>query len=177
MGNVDFTIEEATAPTTVGITVNPASVTVAEDSGTDSYTVVLNTLPVDNVAVMVTSSDAAIFTVAPLMLTFATSNWNQPQAVTVTGVDDDTDNTGDERTGTITHTISTADGGAYTTVLELDSVAVTVMDDDDPTTSILTVSLPNGETTIRGRGVAVHYGSIHCGPAGGAIFGHPEHPQ
>ncbi len=156
MGNVDFTIEDATVPTTVGITVNPASVTVAEDSGTDSYTVVLNTLPVGNVAVMVTSSDAATFAVAPLMLTFATSNWNQPQAVTVTGVNDDTDNTGDERTGTITHTISTADGGAYTTVLELDSVAVTVMDDDDPTltedpaivlTPATAISLIEGSTT------------------------------
>ncbi len=148
----DFTIEDATVPTTVGITVNPASVTVAEDSGTDSYTVVLNTQPGGNVAMMVTSSDAATFTVAPLMLTFATSNWNQPQAVTVTGVNDDTHNTGDERTGTITHTISTADGGAYTTVLELDSVAVTVMDDDDPT---LTVSLPNGDTTIEEGGSSI----------------------
>ena len=121
-------VNDATVPTTVGITVNPTSVTVAEDGGIDSYTVVLNTQPGGNVAVMA-SGDTATFTVAPPTLTFTISNWDQPQTVTVTGVNDDTHNTGDERTGTI---ISTADGGTYTIVLELDSVAVTVTDDDDP---------------------------------------------
>ena len=75
---------QVAAQTTAGITVNLASVTVAEDGGTDRYTVVLNTLPVGNVAVMA-SGDTATFTVAPPTLTFTISNWNQPQTVTVTG--------------------------------------------------------------------------------------------
>ena len=54
------------------------------------------------------SNNTDVATVAPVELVFTTSDWNMPQTVTVTGVDDQ-QSTG-ERTTAITHTIS---GGGY----------------------------------------------------------------
>ena len=48
------------------------------------------------VTVAVTSGDTKAATVSPPSLTFNTANWSTAQTVTVTGVDDDTDNTDDK---------------------------------------------------------------------------------
>ena len=51
------------------------------------HTVVLDAQPTNNVVLAITSSDAGEATVnSPL--TFTNANWNTPQTVTVTGVDD-----------------------------------------------------------------------------------------
>ena len=61
----------------------------SEDGSTDTFTVVLNrrTL-ISNVVFNLTSSDVTEGTVSPSTLTFTTANWDTPQTVTVTGVDD-----------------------------------------------------------------------------------------
>ena len=46
------------------------------------------------------------------MLAFTTANWDAPQTVTVTGVDDAVDNAGDRRSTSITHTLSGEGYGA-----------------------------------------------------------------
>ena len=74
---------------TAGITVNPTSgLVVTEAGGTATFTVVLNSQPTANVTIGLSSSDTTEGTVAPTSLTFTSANWNAPQTVTITGVDD-----------------------------------------------------------------------------------------
>ena len=54
-----------------------------------SFTVVLATQPAANVTLNLSSSNTSEGTVSPASLTFTTANWNVPQTVTVTGVNDD----------------------------------------------------------------------------------------
>ncbi len=108
-----------------GITLE-TDLTVAENAGTETYTVVLDTQPTADVTVaLTTSGDTGAVTLSTPTLTFTTGNWNVAQTVTVTGVNDDIDNANDRRTATITHT---ANGGGYVNVAA--ALAVTVTDDD-----------------------------------------------
>ncbi len=49
---------------------------------------VLNTQPTVDVTIALSSSDTTEGTVGPASLTFTNANWDTPQTVTVTGVDD-----------------------------------------------------------------------------------------
>ena len=60
-------------------------------------------------------------------MSFTAANWNVPQTVTVTGVDDDID--GPDRTATIL-TAAAVSGDAPYSGLDAADVAVTVTDDD-----------------------------------------------
>ena len=60
---------------------------VTAAGATDTFTVRLNSQPSANVSMGLSSSNVAGGTVSPSSLTFTTSNWNQPQTVTVTGVE------------------------------------------------------------------------------------------
>ena len=132
-GTVTVTITE---DDTAGITVQPTTLAVDED-GTNNYTVVLTSAPAGEVIITVDSGTVA--TVNNDMLTFAQSNWNQAQTVTVTGMDDAVHNAGDTRPGTITHAISQGDSGDYPIGRELDRVQLTVADNDDPALSVQVV--------------------------------------
>ena len=59
-----------------------------ESGTTDTFTVVLTAQPASDVVLTVTSGDTGEATVSPATLTFTTANWNSPQTVTVTGVND-----------------------------------------------------------------------------------------
>ncbi len=73
-----------------GITVTPTlGLVTTEAGGTATFTVVLASEPTANVTIPVTSSAPAEATAAPAALTFTPENWDAPQTVTVTGVDDD----------------------------------------------------------------------------------------
>ena len=114
---------------------NPAGVTVTESDGstnvteggaTDDYTVVLTSQPTANVTINIVVGTAPLLTslvandatsgsavptgqvtTNPTSLTFTSSNWNMPQTVTVTAVDDaDIEGPHSE---TIAHEISSAD--------------------------------------------------------------------
>ncbi len=122
----------------------PAPVTITEGGGTtvsedgstttDSYTVVLNSAPSAGVTVTATAGAGAQVqgpggtAGGTATLAFTTSNWSQAQTVTVTGVDDDIDNTGDARTVTIAHVASSTDP-TYS-IANAGEVSVTVTDDD-----------------------------------------------
>ncbi len=74
---------------TAGITVNPSSgLVTTEGGGTDTFTVVLDSEPTADVSIALVSSDSSEGTVSPGMLTFTAANWDTPQTVTVSGVDD-----------------------------------------------------------------------------------------
>src|SRR5438477_396341 len=87
-----------------GITVNPTSgLTTTEAGGTATFTIVLTSQPTANVAIGLSSSDLTEGMVAPASVTFTAADWNTPQTVTVTGVDDPIVD------GQIAYTIVTAD--------------------------------------------------------------------
>ncbi|WP_222930736.1 beta strand repeat-containing protein [Allochromatium palmeri] len=79
---------------------------VSESGTTDSVTLVLNAGPASDVVVQVSSADTGEVTASPASLTFTPANWDQPQTVTLTGVDDSTDD-GDQTT-TVTFGIDAA---------------------------------------------------------------------
>ena len=73
----------------VGITVTPIDgLITTERAGTATFTVVLDTQPSADVVIALRSSDTTEGTVSLATLTFTDTNWNSPQTVTVTGVDD-----------------------------------------------------------------------------------------
>lgn len=75
--------------TVSGIVISPITgLTTTEAGGTATFDVVLSTPPAANVTVTFQSSNPLEGTVAPTSLTFTPGNWNVPQTVTVTGVDD-----------------------------------------------------------------------------------------
>ena len=88
---------------TVGIIVNPtAGLTTTEAGGTATFAVVLNSQPTADVTIGLSSSDTTEGTISVSSVTFTTANWNIPQTVTVTGVNDDLDD------GDVGYTIVTA---------------------------------------------------------------------
>ncbi len=74
---------------TAGITVSSISGPTAESGTTATFTIVLNSKPTSSVAVALSSNDLTEGTVFPGSVTFTTANWNIPQTITVTGVNDD----------------------------------------------------------------------------------------
>lgn len=65
-----------------------AGLATSEPNVADTFTVRLETEPLGNVTLNITSSDGTEATVAPSTLTFTPGNFNAPQTVTVTGVND-----------------------------------------------------------------------------------------
>ncbi|APZ96389.1 right-handed parallel beta-helix repeat-containing protein [Fuerstiella marisgermanici] len=71
-----------------GITQTGGSTEVSESGTSDTFDVVLTTQPTGTVVVDVSSADSGEVSVGTSTLTFTDTNWNVPQTVTVTGVDD-----------------------------------------------------------------------------------------
>ncbi len=72
-----------------GVTITPTNgISTTESGGTATFSVVLNAPPSSNVTLEFESSDLTEGTVLPAMITFTSSNWNIPQILTVTGIDD-----------------------------------------------------------------------------------------
>ena len=130
-----------TGTTTPGITVSETALTVTEEETTgDSYTVVLDSQPTADVVVTIAGHSGTDVTPNPTTLTFATSNWNTAQTVTVTA-GDDTDTTTDMVT--LTHSATSTDG-SYDGIT-IASVTVTVTDNDTANLVVSTSSLTVGE--------------------------------
>ena len=107
---------------TRGVTVSTTALTVNEGLP-GSYTVVLDSQPTANVTVTPSRTGSSDVTFSPPTLTFTTRNWNTVQPVTVTAAQD-SDAVDDS--ATISHAVT---GGDYVGVT-VDSVVVTVDDDD-----------------------------------------------
>ena len=71
-----------------GFTVNPTNITTNESGATASFTVVLDVQPENLVRINLTSLDTDEGIVSPAFVRFTNTDWNQPQTITVTGVDD-----------------------------------------------------------------------------------------
>ena len=139
---------------TVGVTVDPETLSVTEES-TATYTVVLNTQPTGPVTVGVAKQAGGDddLSVDPTTLTFTTGNWSTPKTVTVSAADDVD---GANGAATFTHSAS---GAGYGSVV-IASVKATEDDNDTPG-----VTVGPGDA-VGDRGVDGH---LHGG------FGHPAH--
>lgn len=128
-----------------GIVVAPTSgLTTTEAGGSATFTVVLSTQPASDVVISLSSSDATEGSVAPASVTFNGGNWNAPQTVTVTGVDDPIDD-GDVAYTIVTSAASSAD--LNYNGLGVADVSATNTDDDvngvtvTPTSGLATTEL------------------------------------
>ncbi len=130
-GATDYSDSEAVTVTIAdddvpGVTVSEASLSITEGkSGT--YQVKLDTQPTADVTITVASSDEGAVTVTPASLTFTAGNWNTARAVTVEAVHDE--DIADE-TATLTHVA--AGGDTNYAGIAIDSVSVSVTDDEVP---------------------------------------------
>ena len=103
------------------------STSVSESGTTDTFTVVLNAQPASNVVLTVTSSDTGEATVNT-PLTFTSGNWNTPQTVTVTGVDDNIID--GNQTSTVTIVVDDANSDNDFDPVNNQTVTATTTDDD-----------------------------------------------
>ena len=138
---------------TRGVSVTPTALTVAEADNTstaairenqETYEVVLTSQPTGAVTVNLNSGDESVARINTASLVFDADDWNTERTVTVTGQPDNIDNTGNERTTTIAHTVSAA-GTDYADETA-EGVAVTVTDDDAAPSGITLTANPDSVT-------------------------------
>jgi hypothetical protein len=127
-----------------GFLVGTISGDTTEAGGTATFTVKLNTQPGADVSIAVSSSNIAEGTVSLGILTFTTGIWNTPQAVTVTGEDDDVDD-GDQSYTIVLAAATSAD--LDYNGLDPSDVSVVNVDDD---TAGFDVSAISNDTTEAG---------------------------
>ncbi len=147
--SVSVTINDNDTP---GITVTPKAASVSEDGANDTVTVVLDSEPTSNVTVTL-SPDGNDISLGGKTLVFTPDNWNVPQVVTVSAIDDtDVEST---HTDAITVTSASADTD-YNNITKSAEVSITVSDNDTIegvagfTTEIFVTSIVelDGKTTI-----------------------------
>jgi hypothetical protein len=143
----------------VTITESGESTQVTEGGATDAYDIVLRTSPTDDV--IVTLNFGTQVTVNQSVLTFTSGDWDQPQRVTVTAVDDDAIE--GNHTATITHTVTSGDA-AYDG-LSVAPLTVSITDNDSPAA----VSAPVPQSTSSQSVEALHPAIAVTDAAGGAI--------
>ena len=132
-----------------GITVFPTSgLTTSEGGSTASFSVVLTSQPTASVTIGLSSSNTNEGTVALTSVTFTTGNWNVPQNVTVTGVNDFVID------GSVVYTIITAQAtGGDTLYSTINPADVTVTNTDNDAAGI-TVTPTSGLITDEAGGSA-----------------------
>jgi hypothetical protein len=125
-------IVEVTDNDNAGITIaeTGGSTEVAEQGETsDTYTAALGLAPTANVTVHILDKDARDeVAIAPDRLTFTTANWNTPQTVTVTAIDDTFGEDSTNHQATVRHTAYSSDSRYDNLVTNL---SVTVIDNGD----------------------------------------------
>ncbi len=149
---------------TAGATASAISGHTTEAEDTATFTVVLTAQPTGDVSIPLSSSDATEGAVSPASLTFTNLNWDTPQTVTVTGVDDSLDD-GDVAFSALLGAITSTDG-AYS---GLNPADVTVINDDNDTSGF-TVSAISGNTTEAG-GTATFTIVLTAQPTAGVTIG------
>lgn len=134
---------------TPGITVTQTTGLVTTESlGQANFDIVLGSQPTANVVINLTSSNTNEGTVSPASLSFSNADWNQPQTVNITGVDDDVVD------GSQVYSIIT--GAAVSSDLSyngLDAADISVSNSDNDTAGI-TVTPTTGLSTSEAGGTA-----------------------
>ncbi len=135
------------------IVVTPTSgLTTTENGGTAAFTVVLDSRPTSNVTIDVGSTDTTEGRADKSKLTFTPSNWNRPQTVKVTGINDSDDD------GDVAYAISLApskSGDArFSGINPADPQMVNVDNDDPVLPGSILVTPTSGLTTTENGGTA-----------------------
>ena len=81
-------LRNLTSGVTAGLDISSFSLITGEDGTNATFTIKLKTQPIDNVLVQLSSTNTNEGTVSSVPLLFTSSNWDQVQTVTITGVDD-----------------------------------------------------------------------------------------
>jgi len=132
-----------------GVTVAPNSgLLTTEAGGTATFTVVLTSEPIAAVVIDLASSDSTEGLTSTPQLVFDAANWKIPQTVTISGVNDDVDDS--DQAYSISLNLNNSSDPNYKT-LSPQSVAVTNQDDD---VSGVTVTPNRGLSTTEAGGTA-----------------------
>ena len=135
-----------------GISVSPnQGLLTTEAGGSDTFDIVLDSEPAADVTIGISSSDTTEGTVDKTSLTFTAADWDLPQTVTVTGVDDAIED------GNVAYTINTA--AAMSTDpnyngLDADDVGVTNLDDEQAPTVTYDSDVTQNDVDIPDQGTA-----------------------
>jgi hypothetical protein len=149
-----------------GFTISPTSgLTTTEAGGQATFTVVLNTQPTAGVTLPVSSSDTGEGTVSSSSLSFSTLNWNVPQTVTITGVNDDVAD-GDTAYTIVTGDPTSTDGDYNGAGANPVDVSVTNQDND---TAGFTISTISGDTSEDGD-TATFTVQLNSEPTGNVVI-------
>jgi len=117
------------------VTESEGNTIVTEAGSTDTFTVVLDTQPTEDVVISIANPDTSEATVSTNSLTFTAANWDTAQTVTVTGVDD---NLVDEnQTTPLTLSVDAANSDDNFDTLSDQIVNVITVDDDVNNSEIL----------------------------------------
>ena len=152
---------------TAGFTLMPPSgLTTTESGGEAKFTLQLNHAPTADVLVPLNSDNLAEGTVSPASLMFTSLNWNAPQMVTVTGVDDDGAKDGPKAFNIVTAPAVSTDS-KYNT-LDAPDEAIVNQDND---TAGLVLSNAVGLLTFE-NGMMTSFGvALSSPPTGDVTFG------
>ncbi|MEG4216575.1 DUF4347 domain-containing protein, partial [Microcoleus sp. Pol14C6] len=144
---------------TAGFTVSAISGNTTEAGGKATFTVQLNTQPTADVTVGVTSDNTAEGTVSPTSVTFTSANWNTPQTVTATGVDDNLVD-GNKAYNIVTAAATSTD----TNYNGFNPTDVAVTNTDNDVTPLPEIQVLDGTTDIvDGTASAIDLGSVTVG--------------
>ena len=117
-----------------GFSLSTTTATVSETGTTATFTVVLDAQPGSDVVFSVVSADTGEATVDKATLTFTNADWNSPQTVTVTGVDDGVVD-GDQATAITVAVVDASSDDSYDALADQTVTATTTHDDAPPAPS------------------------------------------
>ena len=150
---------------TPGFVVTPTNnLFTAESGSTATFTVALETQPLADVTINVTSSDIAEGTVSPSTLTFTAADWNVPQTVTVTGVDDTA--TDGAKTFNVVLAAATSTDTEYNGLNPVDPTIVNIDNEGG-----ITINPTGGLTTTEASGPATFTVRLTQAPTGDVTIG------
>src|SRR5688572_4438042 len=173
----DFEIDDTQARSNAGdagndgrvqgdIVVSPTTgLVTTEQGGKATFTIVLGRQPIDNVAVALSSSNPAEGMVSPTSVTFTPDNYNAPQTVIATGVDDDLVD-GNQTFTVLTSPASSSDASYAGT----DPLDLTIINVDDETAGF-TVTPSTGLVTNESGGEATFTIVLNSAPMQNVIVG------
>lgn len=152
-GDIVTTVNPASSTYTIlnddvaGVTVTPISGNTNEAGGTATFDIVLNTQPTANVTIPLSSNDTSEGVLAVTNVVFTTANWNSPQTVIVTGVNDDVAD-GNTIYAIVTGNVTSPDA-VYNALTATNVADVSVTNEDNDVVGV-TVSAISGNTTEAG---------------------------
>jgi hypothetical protein len=149
------------APRTPLIITSSTSLQTTKSGGTATFNVALSTAPVAPVTITLNNSNSSEGTLSRSTVTFDSTNWNEPQAVTVTGLNDNQVN------GGVTYQITGTASSQDTNYNNMGMTPVTVFNKDNVNAVGISVSTTSLQTTQSG-GTATFSVVLTSQPLGGA---------